>query len=274
MEQAIFDLELRAAPSAFRRVAGQIESASGELKALESQLKDRQGMLEKLSKQSEQWGAAIRVLSEAEAQAREHLANVGFNFHLVDLKFAAWRLKHSDLGDEGIEALPDALEQSFEFGPKKPGLVTPLPGAVSGSPEKYASEAASVAAAHAEEKESVEQGDAAFSDLLARANLAQGRLRFVTEVFQAEFGSVQAGISALEKIEEQAQELAEDTGRLAADQESLRRSLETEQQALTKGAEALDLVKKRSTADLKIINELLDTATERTSTLAKRLERG
>ncbi len=272
MEQASFDLELRAAPGAFRSVAGQIEAASGELKALESQLAERQGLLEKLSKQSEQWGAAIRALSDGEARARDRLVDVGFKFHLVDLKFTAWRLKHSESGDEGIEALPDALEQSLEFGPKRPGLVTPLPGAAAGLAERSPSDLASSATAPKEEQESVEQGDAAFRDLLARVNLAQGRLRFVAEVFQAEFNSVQAAISALEKVEEQAQELVEDTARLAADQESLRRSLATEQQALAKGAETLDLVKKRFTADLKVISELLDTATERTATLAKSLE--
>lgn len=272
MEQASFDLELRAAPSAFRRVAGQIESASDELKALEKQLAERQTLLEKLSKQSEQWGAAVRALSDREAQARQGLANIGFKFHLIDLKFAAWRLKHSDLGEEGMEALPDLLERSLEFEPaKRPTAVTPLPGSASlanmeaSAPDKYS-------LSPGEEKESLEQGDDAFRDLLARANLAQGRLRFLTGVLQSEFNSVQAAISVLEKVEEQAQELVQDTARLAADQESLRRSLETEQQALAKGAETLDLVKKRFTADLQAINQLLDSATERTATLAKSLE--
>jgi hypothetical protein len=83
---------------------------------------------------------------------------------------------------------------------------------------------------------------------------------------------VETAISLLEKVEEQARGLADNTGRLAADQEGLRRSLETEQQVLAKGAETLDLVKKRFAADLKVINELMDSATERTATLAKRLE--
>jgi len=63
------------------------------------------------------------------------------------------------------------------------------------------------------------------------------------------------------------------TARLGADQEGLRRSLETEQQALARGAETLDLVKKRFAADLKVVNQLLDTAAERTATLAKSLNR-
>jgi len=270
MEQASFDLELRAAPSAFRRVAGQIESVSGELKALEGQLAERQAALAKLSKQSEQWGAAIRTLWEGEAQSREHLADVGFKFHLVDLKFAAWRLKHSGAGDEGMEALPDVLEQSLGGEPTTPLGVTELPGARSGSSHGGAT-APSSAPADKEEQPAPEEGDAAFRDLLARVNLAQARLRFVADVLQAEFTSVQAAINALEKVEEQVRTLADDTARLAADQEALRRSLQTEQQALARGGETLDLVKKRFAADLKVVNQLLDTAAERTATLAKSL---
>ena len=56
MEQASFDLELRATPSAYRRVTDQIELVSAELKALEGQLAEREAVLAKLSKQSEQWG--------------------------------------------------------------------------------------------------------------------------------------------------------------------------------------------------------------------------
>ncbi len=76
----------------------------------------------------------------------------------------------------------------------------------------------------------------------------------------------------MERAEEQAQELAEDTARLAADQESLRRSVETEQQTLAKGAETLGFVKTRFAADLKLINQLLDSASEQTGQLAKSLE--
>jgi chromosome segregation ATPase len=274
MEQASFDLELRAAPSAFRRVPVQIESVSGELKALEGQLAERQTALAKLSKQSKQWGEAIRALREGEAQSREHLASIGFKFHLVDLKFAAWRLKHSGLADEGIEALPDVLEESLASEPARPVQVTGIPGAgIPSAGTHGGAPSPESAAAPKEEAAAVEEGDAAFRDLLARVNLAQARLRFVAEVLQAEFNSVQAAISSLEKVEEQARTLADDTARLAADQESLRRSLETEQQALAKGAETLDLVKKRFAADLKVINQLLDTAAERTATLAKSLER-
>ncbi|HWH72204.1 MAG TPA: hypothetical protein VNT26_22765, partial [Candidatus Sulfotelmatobacter sp.] len=273
MEQASFDLELRAAPSAFRRVTGQIESVSAELKTLESQLAERQAVLGKLSEKSEQWAAAIRALREGETQSREHLARIAFQFHLVDLKFAGWRLKHSDLDEEGIEALPDALEESLVNEPLKPGFVSPLPPGGTRASEGPAATAPDSAAAAKSENAAVEEGDAAFRDLLAKVNLAQARLRFVATVLQGEFAAVQAAITALEKVEEQARGLADDTARLAADQESLRRSLETEQQALARGAETLDLVKKRFAADLKVINQLLDTATERTATLARSLER-
>lgn len=270
IEQASFDLELRATPSAFRRVADQIQAVSRELKGLETQLAERQGSLDKLSKQSAQWSAAIRTLREGEAASRGHLADVSFKFHLVDLKFAAWRLQHSNLADEGLEALPDALEQSLDNeAVNKPVGVTPLPGA-----RTHADEAEPKAPASVKEgRESREEVDAAFRDLLARVNLAQARLRFLAEVLQREFNSVQAAIGALEKAEEQTHDLADDTARLAADQESLRRSLETEQQSLATGTETLDLVKKRFAADHKAINQLLDTAAERTATLDKSLGR-
>jgi chromosome segregation ATPase len=270
MEQASFDLELRAAPSAFRRVATQVESVSGELKALESQLAERQAVLGKLSKQSEQWGAAIRALCEGEAQSREHLADIGFKFHLVDLKFAAWRLKHSGLSDEGIEALPDTLEQAVASEMPAPGQAN-APLMLNSLPSSRAGGVPEAAAGGKAEEASAEQGDAAFSDLLARLSLAQARLHFVAEVLEGEFNSVQAAIGALEKVEEQAHSLADDTARLAADQESLRRSLETERETLAKGAETLDLVKKRFAAELKVVNQLLEAAAERTTTLTKRL---
>lgn len=272
MEQASFDLELRAAPSAFRRVTGQIESVSAELKALGTQVAERQAVLAKLSEKSEQWSTAIRTLRQGESQFREHLATIRFKFHLVDLKFAAWRLKHGGLGDEGIEALPDALEQSLASEPAAPQDAGLASAGIPSDELKRPLTTTTLPAAM-QEPEAVEEGDATFRDLLARVTLAQGRLRFVAAVLQGEFASVQAAIGALEKVEEQAQGLANDTARLATDQESSRRALETEQQALARGTETLDLVKKRSAADLKAINALLDTAAERTATLAKHLER-
>ena len=146
---------------------------------------------------------------------------------------------------------------------------TPLSGAAG----THGGDVASSAAAAPEDAASAEEGDAAFQDLLARLSLAQGRLRFVAEVLHAEFNSVQAAIGALEKVEEQAHDLTDDTARLAADQETLRRSTDSEQQTLAQGAETLDLVKKRFAADLKVINQWLDEASERTATLAKNLER-
>lgn len=272
MQQASFDLELRAAPGAFQRIMRQIDSAAGELKNLDSQLAEQQATLGKLTEQSEQWGAAIRALCEGELRSRVHLANIAFKFHLVDLKFAAWRLKHSDLGDEGVEALPDAVERSFgsETVGQTDRELTSIPP--SNSAGGIAAPAVESAEAPKEERSPAEEGDAAFRDLLARVNLAQARLRFVAEVLQAEFNAVEKGINALEEAESVSQSLVDDTARLAADQESLRRSIQTEQQSLATGAETLDLVKNRFAADLKEINQLLDDSEKRTATLAKNLE--
>ena len=270
IERASFDLELRAAPSAYKNVASQIEVASGELKALEKQLAEYQGSLNKLSNKSEEWGTAIRGLREGEYQSRQQLAKVAFDFHLVDLKFAAWRLKHSDLGEEGIEALPDVLEASLEnpTGPAAEGLPPSIPGGLAAN----ASAAAPVGAGAAKEAPAAAaEGDGAFRELLARVTLAQGRLQFVSEIFQKEFNSVEAAIGQLETVEDQARTLTDDSARLAADQEALRRSVEKEQQTLARGAETLDLVKKRFASDVKDIKQMLEAAAEKTATLSKSL---
>jgi chromosome segregation ATPase len=271
MERASFDLELRAAPSAYKNVASQIDAASGELKALEKQLAEYQASLNKLSNKSEEWGTAIRGLREGEYQSRQQLAKVAFDFHLVDLKFAAWRLKHSDLGEEGIEALPDVLEASLENpGEPVPESVTRIaPGGLASN--AAAGVASTPAAAEKEASSAVEEGDAAFRELLARVTLAQGWLQFLSEVFQREFNSVEAAIGQLETVEDQARTLTDDSARLAADQEALRRSVEKEQQTLARGAETLDLVKKRFASDVKEIKQMLEAAAEKTAMLAKKL---
>jgi hypothetical protein len=270
MERASFDLELRAAPSAYKNVASQIELASGELKALEKQLAEYQASLNKLSNKSEEWGTAIRGLKEGEYQSRQQLAKVAFEFHLVDLKFAAWRLKHSDLGEEGIEALPDVLEASLE-NPSEPVTESLTRIAPGGLAANTAAAAPLAAGGEKEAPAAAEEGDAAFRDLLARVTLAQARLSFVSEVFQAEFNSVEAAIGQLETVEDQARTLADDSARLAADQEALRRSVDKEQQTLARGAETLDLVKKRFAGDVKDIKQMLEAATEKTASLAKSL---
>jgi septation ring formation regulator EzrA len=92
MEQAAFDLELRAAPTVFKRISNQISSVSAELKTVDRQLAEREDHLNKLTEKSRTWSSAIRELREGEEAARERLAKIRFEFHLVDLDFAAWRL--------------------------------------------------------------------------------------------------------------------------------------------------------------------------------------
>ncbi len=271
MEQASFDLEMRAPGAAFERTAGQVEAASKELGDLERQLTERQAELDKLSSQSAQWGAAIRTLRDEEAASRDHLAAVRFKFHLVDLRFAAWRLKFAGIDEDGAEMLPDALEESLDDEPAlDPGMVTPLSGRRVGSDS--ATFPAGMAGEPGKEGETIEKGDPAFQKLLARIITAQARLRFLSGILEKEFSSVQAAIGSLEQIEEQARELTDATARLAADLESLRRSHEAGQQTLTTGTDTLALVKKRFAADRSAITRLLDTATEQTAALARQLE--
>jgi hypothetical protein len=272
MERAGFDLELRAAPGAFKDVARQIDLSVAELKKLDGQLAERQATVIGLSDNSERWGVAIRSLEEGEYQARERLAESAFEFHLVDLRFAAWRLKHSNLQDEGIEALPDVLERSVG--------VTRIPGAApadsaSAAMPDSASFGVGGANPRAEGEEAAaareEEGDTAFREVLARVTLAQARLRFLAEALEAEFKSVEAAIGLLESSEDQARTLAQDTAQVAAEQEALRRAMEKEQQTLARGEGTLELVKKRFGTDLKDINQLLQAASEKTAALAKNL---
>ncbi|MPM97936.1 hypothetical protein SDC9_145116 [bioreactor metagenome] len=276
MEQAAFDLELRAAPSAFKRISNQIASVSAELRTVDSQLADRKDHLSKLTEKSRTWSSAIQELREGEETARERLAKIRFSFHLVDLDFAAWRLNQASLGDEGIEALPDALERS--------SFVTPLPGGaiskaggipMAAAPPDLASFGLNSAPPVNEEaQEEKEEGDAAFRDLLARVDLAQARLSFLSTVLRNESTSVQKAVGFLEGVEDRATRLASETADLSAEQERLRRGLETEQAALARGSETLDLVKKRFASDLKVINGLLKATEERTKALSKGLKSG
>ncbi len=277
MEQAAFDLELRGAPSAFKRISNQFASVSVELKALERQLADREENLGKLTEKSRAWSAAIRELREGEETSRERLAKIRFGFHLVDLKFAAWRLEQSSLGEEGIEALPDAVEKLLSFEPAMTagGIAHSAPGASPMSMMGLDSmNAAGLRSSDEEAQEDKEEGDAAFRDLLARVDLAQARLSFLSTVLRKESISVQTAVGALEAVEDRATRLAGEAAELSAEQERLRRGLETEQAALARGAETLDLVKKRFASDLKVINGLLKASEERTKALSKGLESG
>lgn len=273
MEQAAFDLELRAAPSGFKRISNQISSVSAELKTVDRQLADREDHLNKLTEKSRAWSSAIRELREGEETARERLAKIRFAFHLVDLDFAAWRLNQASLGDEGIEALPDAVEKSLFVTPLPAGAMAKAAGApmpsMSLSPDGMPNGPQPDIDEGGEEKE---EGDAAFRDLLARIDLAQARLSFLSTVLRKESAAVQTAVGALETVEDRATSLASGTADLAAEQERLRRGLETEQTSLARGSETLDLVKKRFASDLKVINGLLKATEERTKALSKGLK--
>lgn len=274
-EQVNFDLELRAAPGVFKRVANQIETVAGELKTLDGVLAERNSNLAAQAKESEKWGEAIRALRDGEAQPRKRLAEVAFQFHLVDLKFAAWRLKQSGSDEQALEALPDLLERSVDttdIAGRAINSMNALEGPNTVVDSLLGGSHGADMTRFATEKEQVEM-DAAFCDLLARVNLAEARLSFVSEVWAEEVGRVRKSIELLEGMEEKVRSLTDDTARLSADLEALRRSLESSRLTLTAGAETLDLVKKRSEKDLASIQHLLEDATAKTAKLAKTLER-
>lgn len=275
-ERAGFDLDLRTAPITFKGISNQLSAASAELKSLGTLIGERESALSLLATNSEAWAKTIRELNHGNAEASKRLAKVASDFHLVDLKFTAWRLNQAGLAGEGISTLPDVLERQTagEFSLEKPRNAPIMAGNAASFGESAM--AAPSASGAASEKENAEQEpsetDAHFRELLERVNLANGRLQFLLEAWNAESTSVQSAIEAVEGCDEKAKGLVDETASLAADLESLRRSTESAKVNLTAGLATIDLVQKRYGSDIQEINHLLDDAARRTTELQKRLE--
>jgi chromosome segregation ATPase len=278
-EHAGFDLDLRAAPVIFNRISNQLAVATAELNSQMALLADREKSLSALETDGEKWKKTIRELNLGNAEARKRLAKAAIDFHLVDLKFTAWRLNQAGLPEEGISSLPDTLERQIgqEF---RPVGVTPLHGTageggmlcgsdVATSPTAPAS---SEAAENAKSSEENMETDAAFRELLDRINTDLSRLQFLLEAWNGESSSVQSAIGTVEESDAKAKSLVDETTSLAADLESLRRSTESTKLDLSTGLATIDLVQKRHTADIQEINHLLDDATTRTAQLQKSLD--
>lgn len=276
-ERAGFDLELRAAGVIFNRISNQLVAASTELESLATLLTNRQAALTLLSTNSVQWAKIIKELNDGNAEARKRLAKVAFDFHLVDLKFTAWRLNQAGLAEAGVSSLPDLLERQIEneFMPGaaswmkdssiRPGdLVADNLSALVGAPAPE-----SAGASTAEENR---ETDPKFRELLERVTVAMGRLQFLTEAWNRESASVQAALNAVESSEDQTKGLVAETADLAAELESLRRSTENAKLNLTAGLATIDLVQKRFAGELENVNRLLTDATTRTAQLQKTLE--
>jgi hypothetical protein len=276
-ERAGFDLELRAATVTFDRISNQLAETSTELSSLGGLLTNREKSLILLATNSDKWAASIRELNRGNAESRKRLAKVAFDFHLVDLKFTAWRLNQAGLAEEGISSLPDILEHqaALDFNPPSPTVNSPTPigGFASLSAPNSAGlpQAANEEAATKPAEESPEP-DAKFRELLDRVNLQNGRLQFLLEAWNAESANVKTAIDAVESSGESAKALADETAGLAADLETLRRSTESTKTSLTAGLATMDLVRNRFSADLQEINHLLDDAMSRTTQLQKSLD--
>jgi chromosome segregation ATPase len=275
-ERAGFDLELRAATVTFDRISNQLTEASTELSSLDGLLKNRERSLILLTTNSDKWAASIRELNRGNAESKKRLAKVAFDFHLVDLKFTAWRLNQAGLAEEGISSLPDILEHEavLNFNPSPTvNSATPIGGLASLSAPNSAgvAQAANEEAATKPAEESPEP-DAKFRELLDRVNLQTGRLQFLLEAWNAESANVKTAIDAVESSGDNAKALADETAGLAADLETLRRSTESTKTSLTAGLATMDLVQKRYSTDLQEINHLLDQAMNRTTQLQKSLD--
>jgi len=275
-ERAGFDLELRAATVTFDRISNQLAATSTELSSLDGLLTNREKSLILLTTNSDTWAASIRELNRGNAESRKRLAQVAFDFHLVDLKFTAWRLNQAGLAEEGISSLPDILEHqaALNFNPiSMPGNSgTPVGGIMSGSDGSAAASLEASEGLAAKPAEEASEPDAKFRELLDQVTLQTGRLQFLLEALNAESANVKTAIDAVENSGEKAKALADETAGLAANLETLRRSTESTKDGLTAGLATMGLVQKRYSADLQEINHLLDDAINRTTQLQKSLD--
>lgn len=274
-ERAGFDLELRAASVNFARISNQLATASIELESLATQLTNRATALTSLTTNSAQWAKTIKELNDGNAEARKRLAKVAFDFHLVDLKFTAWRLNQAGLAEAGISSLPDILERQIEH-EFMPSGATPIGRAqthvMSGDDLGVAGGAPAPDSAGESSTEEPRETDPKFRELLERVTVAMGRLQFLTEAWNRESANVQAALAAVESSEDQAKGLVAETANLAAELESLRRATENAKLNLTAGLATIDLVQKRFAGELENVNRLLTDATSRTAQLQKSLE--
>lgn len=276
-ERAGFDLELRAASVIFTRISNQLAASSTELESLATLLTNRATALTVLTTNSTQWAKTIKELNDGNAEARKRLAKVAFDFHLVDLKFTAWRLNQAGLAEEGISSLPDILERQIEQ-ESMPSMIIPTTfDAASG----IAGDASSLNAAArvpapqspvAPSTEEPKETDPKFRELLERVTVALGRLQFLTEAWNRESANVQTALNAVERSEDQTKGIVNETANLAAELESLRRTTENSRLNLAAGLATIDLVQKRFAGEMENVNRLLNDATNRTAQLQKALE--
>jgi len=276
-ERAGFDLELRAAGVIFNRISNQLATASTELESLATLLTNRETALTLLTTNSAQWAKIIKELNQGNAEARKRLAKVAFDFHLVDLKFTAWRLNQAGLAEEGISSLPDLLERQVEheFNPSPASWTASAPSPLSVRNDASLSAAGGAPAndsAEATSTEEAKETDPKFREILERVTVALGRLQFLTEAWNRESANVQAALNAVESFEDQTKGLVDDTANLAAELESLRRATENSKLNLAAGLATIDLVQKRFAGELENVNRLLNDATSRTAQLQKSLE--
>jgi hypothetical protein len=275
-EKVNFDLELRASPAVFNRIQDAIKSTDAELDSLSALVAERETALAALSKDSSRWDTAMQALYEQMNMARKRLATSKSAFHLVDLKFAAWRLAHSEDRTEALAVMPDAQEVilAADGYMRLPPAGSPGPAPASAlEPINGIGADASMGRVLSPPAPSVPAPDPAFAELLRRAGLCIARLNFISGLLEAEEASVLSAVSQVENAEAQAASAGAETANMAAQLETLRRAQQKEQLALASGLETLDLVNKRFASDYAAITRLLDDVATRTDKLEKSLEK-
>jgi hypothetical protein len=273
-EQLNFDLELRASQAVFLRIENASKSTDAELEALSALVSERETAFAALNKDSSRWGKAMQGLYDQMNTVRKRLATSKSSFHLVDLKFAAWRLAHSDGSEDALMIMPDAQEVAMDepLPESSPRNATPL----SADRQNFAPDAMAMVAPGRVSPPApvlVQEPDPAFAELLRRVGLCIARLNFISGLLEAEASSVQSAVVQVENAEGRATAAAIETANAAANLESLRRAQQKEQLALAAGLETLDLVNKRFVSDCQAISRLLDDAATRTDKLEKSLEK-
>ncbi|MEI7733032.1 MAG: hypothetical protein WCO56_25900 [Verrucomicrobiota bacterium] len=273
-DQAGFDLELRTSPNSFKRLGDQNKAMAGELTTITSQLAIHSKTLSSHRKESDRWAEALQKLNTREQGARTRLADNLVKFHLVDLKFAAWRLGQPADKNDAYAALPDLREQLIMdrplAGSAREGLEPLLKKYLDNGAPRFPRDGRLSSIQPLMRNDG---NEAAFLELLARISLAEARLKFLADLWQQETGEVRKVVQQVNDCENETAKITDDVARVAMDVESLRRFVDGQQQSLAAGLESLELIEKRFASDFDAINRILDDTASRTATLEKRLEK-
>ncbi|MDB6023984.1 MAG: hypothetical protein JWM68_207 [Verrucomicrobiales bacterium] len=268
-QQVGFDLQLRGTPEILKRIESQFGSIGRDVQGLTQVIGKQEGELATLRKSDDQWNEALRDLQKQGQAARVRQMQAAYSFHLVDLKFAAWRLAQPADETGMAFVLPDVREESIN-GPIATDYES-LPRSASHDSMGISPQSTSEGGG-APPQIPQEQIDESLRELVKRITLAKARLDLLSGLWEGEYQQVRELISKLNRSEDSARDLEYQTGRLAADLEASRRSAASQREELAAGLQTLEPLQKRFSADLNQVKSLTDNVVARTSDLDKKLK--